>query len=40
MAARNIAADQAFELLVAESIRRNVKLRVVAEEMLAELRIR
>ncbi|WP_157951338.1 ANTAR domain-containing protein [Rhodococcus opacus] len=40
MAARNVSADQAFELLVAESMRRNIKLRVVAEEMLAELRTR
>ena len=40
MAARNVSVDQAFELLVAESTRRNVKLRVVAEEMLAELRTR
>jgi AmiR/NasT family two-component response regulator len=40
MAARNVSADQAFELLVAESMHRNIKLRVVAEEMLAELRTR
>jgi GAF domain-containing protein len=40
MAARNVSADQAFELLVAESMRRNVKVRVVAEEMVADLRPR
>ncbi|QTJ64746.1 GAF and ANTAR domain-containing protein [Rhodococcus sp. ZPP] len=37
MAARRVSADEAFQVLVTESKNRNIKLRVIAEEMLHTL---